>query len=184
MWGPVIPGRDEQVYRKIDIAKQGRLSSKEFEWIGRWKDGAWADGRWKPNVASVAYDVWMQAAKGLPSSPSQPREFLDKWSSREYEVRFRNGILRTMHFGPPEASTFLHFISAGRYPIFDARVRAAIEWLVNSRVGDATVEWYQDSFCLLFSEIGAVCETEDVRRINLALVRYGQFFKEKSSIPI
>ena len=36
-----------------------------------------------------------------------------------------------------------------------------------------TVRWYLDSYCSLFSEIAALCGTEDFRRLDMALFSYG-----------
>ena len=62
------------------------LSAADFERIGKWKDGAKTQGKWKANVASVAYEIWMQAARELPVCPeeTQVAAFLNDWSERKY----------------------------------------------------------------------------------------------------
>lgn len=45
--------------------------------------------------------------------------------------------------------------------------------LLNSRVPN-TVEWYLDSYCPLFSHIAALCETQDMRKLDKALFSYGE----------
>ncbi len=110
----------------------------------------------------------MQTASELPKCPEESRvaDFLDDWSDREYTdpVKKRFGLART--------TTLLHFISGGRFPIFDSRVRRAMARLLNSRVPN-TVSWYLDSYCPLFSEIAALCGTKDLRMVDKALFAYG-----------
>jgi len=117
MWGLVVPGRDELVYRGL-IAKHASFSPKHFELIGIWKDGAWAKGQWSPNVARVAYEIWMQAASELPACPddSQVQGFLETWSHRTRMDHYEGGRHRKEQFGLARASTLLHFMSGGRYP--------------------------------------------------------------------
>jgi hypothetical protein len=45
--------------------------------------------------------------------------------------------------------------------------------LLNSPVPN-TVGWYLDSYCPLFSEIAALCGTEDLRVVDMALFSYGE----------
>jgi hypothetical protein len=60
---------DEDEYTQlIGLAQQNGLPAKYFERVGRWKDSANTDRRWKPNVASVAYIVWLQAEAEQPLS--------------------------------------------------------------------------------------------------------------------
>lgn len=60
---------DEDEYTQlIGLAQQNGLPAKYFERVGRWKDSANIDRRWKPNVASVAYIVWLQAEAEQPLS--------------------------------------------------------------------------------------------------------------------
>lgn len=67
-WSERFPTANYNGYEEL-IAKHHRFSASDFEEIGRWKDAAKTDGRWKPNVASVAYLVWIQAAKERPRCP-------------------------------------------------------------------------------------------------------------------
>jgi hypothetical protein len=76
------------------------------------------------------------------------------------------------HFGLSRATTLLHFISGGRYPIFDSRVRKAMTRLLNCPV-PKTGRWYLDSYRPLFSEVAALCGTEDFRMVDKALFSYG-----------
>ena len=48
---------DEPEYREL-IAKHESFSEDDFRRIGKWKDGAASGDRYKPNVASVAYQIW------------------------------------------------------------------------------------------------------------------------------
>jgi hypothetical protein len=149
------------------------LSAADFERIGKWKDGAKTQGKWKANVASVAYEIWMQAAKETPVCPeeTQVAVFLRDWSERKYADHFTN---RTMEkqFGLSRATTLLHFVSGGRFPIFDKRVRKAIARLLNCSVPNE-IPWYLDSYCPLIKEIAAVSGTEDLRTVDKALFSCG-----------
>jgi hypothetical protein len=121
-----LPPDDEPEYRNL-IANHRSLSPDEFERIGNWKDGVGKSaGRWSPNVASVAYLIWKQAAEELPRCPaeSEVEAFLDGWSDRTYTDVFPNKAVEK-HFGLSRATTLLHFVSGGRYPTFDARLVTA-----------------------------------------------------------
>ena len=174
-WADRYPSSNysESEYSEL-IAKHKSLSPADFERIGKWKDGANTENRWKPDVASAAYRIWMQATSELPKCPEESRvaDFLDDWSSRKYTDEYKNGVVREKSFGLSRATTLLHFISGGRFPIFDSRVRKAMTRLLNSRV-PKTVRWYLDSFCPCFSEIAALCGTKDLRMVDKALFSYG-----------
>jgi hypothetical protein len=121
----------------------------------------------------VAYTIWRQAAKDLPVCPDESHVagFLADWSERKYMDHFKSGIVQK-RFGLSRATTLLHFLSGGRFPIFDSRVRKAMTRLLGSRVPN-TVHWYLDSFCPLVLEIAALCGTEDLRMVDKALFSYG-----------
>jgi hypothetical protein len=176
IWVDRYPSSDynNAEYREL-IAKYKSLSGTDFERIGKWKDRAQTEDRWKPNVASVAYRIWMQAASELPECPEESRvaDFLEDWSNRKYTDEYRNGVVREKSFGLSHATTLLHFISGGRFPIFDSRVREAMKRLLNSRVRK-DVRWYLDSYCPLLSEIAALCGTKDLRLVDKALFSYGR----------
>lgn len=178
-WLRVWSGRyaaDDDLEHNDLIARHELFSADDFERIGKWKDGVTTEGRWKPNVASVAYPVWKQAAMELPKCP-QKREvadFLNRWSGQAYIDTFPNKSV-VKHFGLSRATTLLHFVSGGHYPIFDSRVRKAIFRLCHSPVQN-TVCWYLASFCPFFFELAALYETEnDLRRLDRALFSYGAF---------
>jgi hypothetical protein len=155
------------------IAKYKSLSAADFIQIGKWKDGAKTGSKWKVNVASVAYPIWMLAASELPKCPEENDvgDFLNDWSGRKYTDEYANGATEKA-FGLSRATTLLHFISGGRFPIFDSRVRKAMTRLLNSPVPN-TVRWYLDSYCPLFSEVATFCGTEDSRMVDKALFSYG-----------
>jgi hypothetical protein len=170
----VRPRFDETEYRDL-IANYKSLSDEYLVRIGRWKDDANTEGRWKANVASVAYQIWMQAAQELRKCPeeSEVEVFLDNWFRRLYTDVFPNKSVKKC-FGLARATTLLHFLSGGRFPIFDKWVRTAIARLCNSRLPPNTVRWYLDSFCPLFTELAVLCETEgDLRMLDKALFSYG-----------
>jgi hypothetical protein len=172
MWAARYPSNDYAGYSEL-IAKHKSFVAADFAHIGQWKDAAKAEGKWKPNVASVAYPIWMLAASKLPKCPEGRgvADFLDSWSDKKYTDEFASGPVRK-RFGLSRATTLLHFISGGRFPIYDSRVRRAMTRLLSSPVQN-TVRWYLDSYCPLFSEIAAHCGTEDLRMVDMALFSYG-----------
>jgi hypothetical protein len=176
-WAAKYPERsqyNEDHYRYL-IGRQEQFSSADLELIGRWKDRANTDARWGPNVASVGYAVWKQAAAELPRTrlgEIVPDTFLADWSSRQYVNRFKNGTGRKARFGLSRATTLLHFISRGKFPIFDSRVRRAIKRL-GSPVPNK-VEAYLNSYCPMFREIARVCGTRNFRDVDKALFSYGK----------
>jgi hypothetical protein len=172
IWSDRYPSKDYAGYSEL-IAKHKSLSAADFALIGKWKDAAKTDGKWKPNVASVAYLIWMQAASEAPKCPEETDVaiFLDDWSGRSYADEYAN-LTREKHFGLSRATTLLHFISGGHFPIFDSRVRRAMARLLAFRIPN-TVRGYLDSYRPLFSEIADVCGTEDVRMVDMALFSYG-----------
>jgi hypothetical protein len=176
-WGGLDAWSDDDEYAYL-ISRHEALSSGDFARIGKWKDGVKTARQWKANVASVAYLIWMQAAAEKPKRPGKVAVacFLDDWSSRTYtDVFLSKSVVKS--FGLARASTLLHFVSGGHYPIFDARVRTAIVRLRNVAV-DNTVRWYLDSFCPYFSELAALCETgTELHHLDKALFNYGAFGK-------
>lgn len=175
-WLPLWAGRfPAKKYAGHDdlIAKGGELTSEDFIRIGRWKDAAISDGKWKPNVASVAYDIWMQAAAERPGCPDDGgvAQFLSDWSNRQHTSTFTQRTV-TKRFGLSRATTLLYFLSNGRYPIFDSRVRRAIGRLCASPVAN-TVDGYLKSYRPLFSEIAQKCGLDCQRELDKALFSYG-----------
>lgn len=171
---------DNRVYFDL-IAKAGMLGAGDFETVGRWKEGCLSDknARWKPNT-TAGFEVWMQVKEALPPCPEDDSvvSFLTKWS----EIKFSTGINKTtkqmvrQSFGLPRASTLLHFLSAGKFPIFDSRVRKAIKRLGSLPPTQPTVKWYIESFCPLFEDIAKACGasgTKDLRSLDNALFCYG-----------
>lgn len=169
---------DEAEYRDL-IKGSGEFSPADYERIGKWKDNAQSISRWKPNVASVAYEIWMQAAKERPRCPAADGvgAFLSEWSDRLYQDEYKNGTKRVKHFGLSRASTLLHFISGGRYPIFDSRVIKAVSRLLGSSL-DYSVASYVNSYCPVFQQIADLCRTTDLRTVDMALFSYGAFIAQ------
>jgi len=176
-WSERYDGADDQERADL-IARYQSLSSKDFERIGKWKDGVLPNqDKWKKNVASVAFLIWEQAKIEMPKCPTEPKlaGFLKGWSERTYQDTFSNGRTVTKQFGLPRASTLLHFIIGGKYPILDSRVRAAIAYLCQRKVED-TVDWYIDTFLPLFNELAELCETQsDLRKLDKALFAFGAY---------
>jgi hypothetical protein len=175
VWAGRYSSGDAPEYREL-IERCPAFSAEDFERIGKWKDGVKTEPQWRPNVASVAYRIWMEAARELPKCPDEGevRTFLDYWSGKAYTDEFTSKSV-TKHFGPPRATTLLHFVSGGRFPIFDSRVRKAYARLNGSSMPPNTVEWYLNSYCPFFSELAALCECKaDTSRIlDKALFSYG-----------
>ncbi len=190
IWGFVEPGRDERVYRRLILAaKEGRLTDEDFELIGRWKDSAWTDGRWNSRAARVAYDTWKTIIDKPPCcpGPDEIAKFLGDWSETLCTYSYGNGTAKK-RFGLPRATTLLHFISAGEYPILDSWVMKAFNGFRShhgilpkgTRVRD-DIPSYLEKFCPVFKIITATCKTEDVRRVDQALIRYCGFLWEKET---
>jgi hypothetical protein len=157
---------DPAAYKRL--LKKRSLSAKDFVAIGRWKDGA-TGGRWRPNVASVAHDIWKRVAAERPKRPTtgDEAEFLDRWLNEQY----MSGA-QSKRFGLSRATRLLHFLSAGEYPIFDSRVRRAMARLLDCRVKN-DVRWYLGEYCGLFQQVAKCCGTRDLRAVDKALFAYG-----------
>jgi hypothetical protein len=172
IWAAQYPGEKYDLEHDRLVA----LTQKEpadFESIGKWKDAASTAAKWKANVASVAYVVWMAAASERPTCPTDEKiaDFLLDWSSRAYEDRFSTRTV-IKRFGLSRATTLLYFLSNGRFPIFDSRVRRATARLTGRPVSN-TVQGYVDSYIPLFARIAASCGAEDLRTVDQALFSYG-----------
>jgi hypothetical protein len=173
-WSARYDGDAEEEYRKL-IAEHKSFSAEHFIRIGKWADGVWTENQWKPNVTMVAYCIWMQAAKELPKCPEENgvKDFLNDWSGRPYTDLFPIKEVEK-HFGLTRVTKLLHFLSGGRYPIFDSRVRTAVARLLNSQALPYTVEYYSDSFLPLFKGLADCCETtDDPGKLDRALFTYG-----------
>jgi hypothetical protein len=178
-WSELYPADyDEAEYRDL-IKRSGEFSPADYERIRKWKDNAQSISRWKPNVASVAYEIWMQAATERPRCPADDGvgAFLSEWSDRVYQDEYKNGTKRVKRFGLSRASTLLHFISGGRYPIFDSRVAEAVSRLLGSSV-DYSVASYVNSYCPVFQQIADLCRATDSRTVDMALFSYGAFIAQ------
>ena len=173
LWAKRYRGYNEDVYQDL-IEKHMSLSAEDFRRIGKWKDGATTEHQWNPNLASVAYVIWEHAAKKLPKCPeeSEVAVFLEDWSNREYTDIFKSGP-REKHFGLSRATTLLHFVSGGRYPIFDSRVKTALARLLGQPKLAGTVSSYLETYVPLFKELADLCEPNDFRMLDKALFSYG-----------
>ena len=164
-WAARYGDGDNPVYFVL-IAKQGRLSSDDFEQVGRWKEGCLkpSNGRWKTGTPT-GYDIWMQARAQAPKCPEQSElpGFLKDWKERTFVAGKKGDLILRHRFGLSRATTLLHFISGGRYPIFDARVATAL-----IRLGSPTEETIDGYliFCPLFSEIAAVCGVSGIEAVS------------------
>jgi hypothetical protein len=172
VWAARYPSNSYAGHTEL-IQKHKSFSAEDIVRIGKWKDAVKTEAKWKPNVASVAYPIWMQAASELPKCPEGGgvESFLADWSERKYTDEFASGPA-VKRFGLSRATTLLHFISGESFPIFDSRVRRAMNRLLGKTVPN-TVRWYLDSYCPLFAEVAAECGTKDVRMVDKALFSYG-----------
>jgi hypothetical protein len=180
---PMLAGYDEDEYRDL-IRRHETLTDADFERIGRWKDDATSDAKWKPNIASVAFEIWMKAAAQLPREPRPDlvAQFLDHWSELSYQDQYQNGKRRTKRFGLSRASTLLHFVSGGKYPIFDSRVITALAYILGKEP-PYTIRWYLDFFCGIIAAMADSCGTNDLRAVDQALFCYGAFLSPFQSVP-
>jgi hypothetical protein len=172
VWAALYPAQKYAAEHDRLLAKGGSLSAADFERIGRWKDAANSEAKWRPNVASVAYDVWMQAAAMCPRCPEDNRvpEFLSEWSEKVYSDRSsQSGKKR---FGLSRATTLLYFLSRARFPIFDSRVRNAVRRLRGRPVRN-DIDGYLEVYAPLSKEIALRCGTTDMRIVDQALFSYG-----------
>jgi len=178
-WANLYQAKDDEYSSLIATARRQSLADEDFIRIGKWKDRAKTETRWKPNVASVAYLIWKQASKELPACPkdNEVEAFLNEWSKRTYIDKFPNGAAKKKRFGLSRATTLLHFISGGRFPILDSRTRGAIARLYDCPARN-DVHWYLNVFWRRFSELAALCGTmDDLRRLDKALFSYDSFEK-------
>jgi hypothetical protein len=99
---------------------------------------------------------------------------LEYWKEKTFVAGKKGELVLRYRFGLSRATTLLHFVSGGRYPILDSRVATAL-----SRLGspiEETIDGYLNCFCPLFSEIAAVCGVsgmEGLRKLDNALFSYG-----------
>lgn len=175
-WEPRYPSkkyREEQYTALID--KAGILSSKDFLLIGRWKDYAWSDEKWRSNVSTVAFAVWHLASVELPGfriKETSEETFLVKWAEYRYPDASSRSTDGKKAFGLSRATTLLHFITEGRFPIFDSNVRKAIRRLCGKNAPNR-VQWYLSSYMPLFRELVRECNATS-RRVDKALFAYGR----------
>jgi len=173
---------DEKEYRDLILEHQVR-PTRYYERIGQWKDSA-TGGRWSPTAESVAYQVWKLAERKRPTCPSdnEVRTFLDFWTKEECHFQ-RSSRTITKHFGVPRSATLLHFLSGGRWPIYDSRANRGVACLLGQDESEISVENYLNFYCPVFKEIAALCGTEKNRReLDRALLMFGA--RESYSIPI
>ncbi len=169
--------RDDDIYNQL-MKEHPSFLPTHFEQIGKWKDGAQSDGRWRENVASVAFLIWKQAADLRPQCPPSGgvKDFLEGWMNRKYTDHYESGMTRAKRFGLSRATTLLHFLSKGAYPIFDSRVRTAVSRLSGeAELSGDSVDDYLDEYCPFYQSLAKLCGTQDHRQLDKALFVYGQF---------
>jgi hypothetical protein len=189
---------DDRVYKSL-METKGELSGADFEQIGRWKEGCLKtgekeNGRWKPKT-SAAYDIWMQAKENPPERPPDDKidrefaaKFLGDWSERKFAKPSAGGIVQDTRFGLSRATTLLHFIGVGRFPIYDSGIWYGLERLGLRLPWTMTVEAYFERFVPLFFSIASECglsqSIDDLRKLDNALRCYGRKEFPVDQIPI
>jgi hypothetical protein len=194
-WSPKsIKYTDEAYYNYLE-QKASKMTDRDILILGAWKDGALVQKgdpfdpevpeftrKWGPNAASVAYQVWKNAAKELGGKmaegfPTDTVAFIRDWSERTYPQEMKGGV-RSKHFGLARATTLPHFVSGGRYPIFDSRVRKAVRNLTGV-AAPYTLEWYLGTYCELFLQLTKECNSEpNPRKVDNAVRAYSKFGEE------
>lgn len=178
--------RDNKVY--TELAGKNGVSNEDCEQIGRWKEGLLDDTsnkKWKSFVASVGYDVWIAAKNDPPGRPTNDgvAEFLQNWSDKKFNASKKNGMVQTKRFGLARATTLLHFISGGDFPIYDQFAGRGLRRLGGPAVPQpVTVRWYLAKFRPELIKLADRCgfsSLEDLRMLDKALWRYG-----KATVPI
>jgi hypothetical protein len=172
LWAGRFPTEKYPGYEEL-IAKAPQFAASDFKEIGKWKDAARSPTKWRSNVASVAFDIWQQVIAELPSCPAegQIEHFLSDWSERTYESVL-GGRKQTKRFGLSRSTALLHFLTGGRMPIFDSRVRRAVRRLGMRDVPN-TVEGYLQVYCPAFSALALQCRTGHLRLLDQALFSFG-----------
>jgi hypothetical protein len=163
---------DVKFYAEL-IARNGDLSSEDIHNVGRWKDQAWTEGRWKVNVASVARLGWEQLSNEKCPQPTELVAVLERWSESTYEDQQSTGRIVRKRFGLSRATTLLHFLSGGEYPILDSRVFAAIRRLDSSLKPDSSAKYYVDKFLPWFRQLKEDCGFPTTRSLDKALFAFG-----------
>lgn len=166
----------EKKYPALDhlLSRCDRLTAADFQWVGRWKDGALNNDKWRRNIAMVAFPIWMQAADELPGTQVanlHVPSFLEDWSNKTYRDEYVNRAVEK-RFGLSRASTLLHVLSGGKYPIFDSRVRRAFRRLTGESAQNSG-SWYLDSYIFFFSQLMVACDTKEATLVDRALFSYG-----------
>jgi hypothetical protein len=175
IWSARYTGYDDETYFDlVKLAQRNALTTEDYVRMGKWKDGVGEDqpGKWRPNVASVAYEIWIEISRNEPKwLEGGEIEFLDYWSERTYTDTYPSSSVNK-RFGLSRATTLLHFVSGGRYPIFDSNVRKALIRLGHSRPKESVV-YYLETYVPLFQQILDLCQSTDARNLDKALFSYG-----------
>jgi hypothetical protein len=151
------------------------LSEADFIRMGKWKDNAWTDAKWSPNAASVAFLIWQEAAREIPGQnpdSQSAQTFLEVWSERQYPDPSSRSKSGNKRFGVSRSTTLLHFMTSGRYPIFDSHVITAVKRLTGAPA-PKTVHWYLHSYRAIFAELMTRCSASQ-RSLDKALFAYGK----------
>ena len=166
---------DEEEYSRL-IAGSSFFSSRDFERIGKWKDGVKTESQ-------LGAERGLRGVLNLDAGRSKNCRNVQKKSECMTFWRVGPGEAIPTNFpnksvqkriGLSRATALLHLVSGGSFPIYDIRVRAAIAQLCECKLPPNTVNYYQNSFCPLFIELADRCKTrDDLRKLDKALFSYG-----------
>ena len=105
-WAGRYDGEDNAEYFAL-ITKQGKLSSDDFEQVGRWKEGCLkpSHGSWKTGTPK-GYDIWMQAKAEAPDCPEQSglAGFLEYWKEKTFVAGKKGELVLRYRFGLSRAA--------------------------------------------------------------------------------
>jgi hypothetical protein len=89
----------------------------------------------------------------------------------------KGGEVKGKRFGLSYATALLHFISVGRFPIYDDGVWYGLKRLGLQLPSNMTVDAYLKKLCPMFFSLAAQCglqSIDDLRRLDNALRCYGR----------
>jgi hypothetical protein len=200
LWASKYPAHrySEEVYRYL-IQKGARLNSQDILLLGAWKDAALQrcrdnsgmgpfsgqyyrfNQRWSKDAASAAFEIWQLLSEKI-SEIKAIFEKLGKLTILKYGSSGKGGQV-TKRFGLARASTLIHFLTSGKYPIYDSNVHKGIYGLTLGMFRGVripryfagrglTVAAYCDVFCPAVQEL-LLASDRTMRSVDRALFTYG-----------
>lgn len=133
-------------------------------------DGTWGGGLYSPKWTSTTYTLLLLRSCGLdPVDPRARRGVARLWDGARY---FDGGLTAAVIVDPPEACiTSMYLALACYFGVADARVDAALSWLLDNQLADGgwncqtvRVGDRHRSFHTSISALGALAEARRVGR--------------------